>query len=90
MAERALVLEAHHTTPHRGHAPDLNRRNSPGSKESLRQTRRQEELLTTGRPFDLVSTYLDSGLPITEGLIREIHKRLVEGVRRHSGTRRVP
>jgi Fic family protein len=39
------------------------------------------ELLNYRRAFDFVSEYLDSGAPIAEGLIREIHKRLVEGVR---------
>jgi Fic family protein len=33
------------------------------------------------RAFDFVSEYLEKGGPVTEGLIREIHKRLVEGVR---------
>jgi Fic family protein len=31
--------------------------------------------------FNLVAEYLGSGEPITEALIREIHKRVVEGVR---------
>jgi len=31
--------------------------------------------------FDLLTDYLNSGDPITEALIREIHKRLVKGVR---------
>ena len=31
--------------------------------------------------FDLVAEYLGSGDPITEGLVREIHERLVRGVR---------
>jgi Fic family protein len=39
------------------------------------------ELLNYRRAFDFVSEYLETGGPITEGLIREIHKRLVEGVR---------
>lgn len=39
------------------------------------------ELLNYRRAFELVAEYLDSGAPISEGLIREIHKRLVEGVR---------
>ena len=39
------------------------------------------ELLNYRRAFDFVSEYLDSGAPVSEGLIREIHKRLVEGVR---------
>jgi len=39
------------------------------------------ELLNYRKAFDFVSEYLASGDPITEGLVREIHKRLVEGVR---------
>jgi Fic family protein len=39
------------------------------------------ELLNYRRAFDFVSEYLEGGGPISEGLIREIHKRLVEGVR---------
>jgi Fic family protein len=33
------------------------------------------------RAFDLVAEYLDSGSPVTQGLVREIHKCLVEGAR---------
>jgi Fic family protein len=39
------------------------------------------ELLNYKKAFEFVSEYLEDGGPITEGLIREIHKRLVEGVR---------
>jgi len=39
------------------------------------------ELLNYRGAFEFVSTYLGHGGPITEGLVREIHKRLVEGVR---------
>src|SRR5258705_388360 len=39
------------------------------------------ELLNYREAFNLVSDYLGSGEPVTEGLIREIHKRLVKGVR---------
>ena len=39
------------------------------------------ELLNYRDAFNLVSDYLGSGEPITEGLIREIHQRLVAGVR---------
>lgn len=39
------------------------------------------ELLNYRRAFEFVSSYLEGGGPITEGLIREIHKHLVEGVR---------
>lgn len=39
------------------------------------------ELLNYRDAFNLVADYLDSGEPITEALIREIHQRLVAGVR---------
>lgn len=39
------------------------------------------ELLNYRSAFEFVSECLDSGDPITEGLIREIHRKLVEGVR---------
>ena len=44
------------------------------------------ELLNYRNAFELVSEYLAKGSPITEGLIREIHKRMVEGVRGGSGS----
>ena len=42
------------------------------------------ELLNYRSAFDFVSEYLEGGGPITEGLITEIHKLLVEGVRGES------
>ena len=83
MGHRALILEAHHTT------------HIEGTRLTLEQAERlleglpvpeadpddARELLNYRRAFDFVSDYLESGGPITEGLIREIHKRLVEGVR---------
>ena len=39
------------------------------------------ELLNYRTAFEFVSECLDSGDPITEGMIREIHRKLVEGVR---------
>lgn len=39
------------------------------------------ELLNYKKAFESVSSYLEDGWPITDGLIREIHKRLVDGVR---------
>jgi Fic family protein len=40
-----------------------------------------KEVVNYRRAFDLVADYLGSGDPITEGLVREIRKRLVRGVR---------
>src|SRR5262249_54636069 len=39
------------------------------------------ELLNYRDAFEFVSSYLHDGGPVTEGLIREIHRRLVAGVR---------
>ena len=83
MSKRALVLEAHHTT------------HIEGTKLTLEQSERllagepvpgadpddARELLNYRNAFDFVSAWLGSGGPFTEGLVREIHKRLVERVR---------
>jgi len=83
MEARALVLEAHHTTHIEGtHLTlDQSERLIAGKKVPEADPDDVRELLNYRRAFDLVSGYLRSGLPITEGLIREIHKKLVEGVR---------
>lgn len=83
MGERALVLEAHHTTHIEGTLLTLEQSERLWAGEDLPETDPNDvqELLNYRRAFELVSEYLDSGDPITEGLIREIHRRLVEGVR---------
>lgn len=83
MGQRALIREAHATT------------HIEGSRLTLEQSERlltghgvpeadpddTRELLNYRRAFDFVAEYVASGEPVTEGLLREIHKRLVEGVR---------
>ncbi|MDX9862107.1 MAG: Fic family protein, partial [Rhodospirillales bacterium] len=83
MGQRALILEAHATT------------HIEGSRLTLEQSERlltgygvpeadpddARELLNYRRAFDFVAEYVASAGPMTEGLLREIHKRLVEGVR---------
>ncbi|MEE9280644.1 MAG: Fic family protein [Myxococcota bacterium] len=87
MRSRALLLEAHYTT------------HIEGTRLTLEQAERllagravpdadpddARELLNYRDAFEFVSAYLNDGGPITEGLIREIHKRLVAGVRGGSG-----
>ncbi len=83
MGRRALLLEAHHTTHIEGTHLTLEQAEQlfdgkivPGSDpDDVR------ELLNYRKAFDLVADYLGSGRPITEGLIREIHRQLVDGVR---------
>ena len=83
MGERAMVLEAHHTTHIEGTHLTLDQaeRLLAGKPVPEADPDDVRELLNYRRAFEFVSEYLDSGEPITEGLIREIHKRLVEGVR---------
>jgi Fic family protein len=83
MGQRALIHEAHATT------------HIEGSHLTLEQSERlltghgvpeadpddARELLNYKQAFDFVADYVADGGPVTEGLIREIHKRLVEGVR---------
>jgi len=83
MSERALLLEAHHTTHIEGTRLTLDQAEQLLAGQSVPQADANDvrELLNYRDAFQLVSAYLDSGAPITEGLIREIHKRLVAGVR---------
>lgn len=83
MSARALLLEAHHTTHIEGTELTLDEAARLWAGEEVAGARRDDvrELLNYRDAFNLVSEYLGSGEPITEGLIREIHKRLVAGVR---------
>jgi Fic family protein len=83
MGRRALILEAHHTTHIEGTRLTLEQaeRLLEGTPVPEADTDDVRELLNYRKAFGFVSEYLEDGGPITEGLVREIHKRLVEGVR---------
>lgn len=83
MSERALLLEAHHTTHIEGTRLTLAEAAQAfaGENVPLADADDIRELLNYREAFNLVSDYLGSGAAISEGLIREIHKRLVAGVR---------
>lgn len=87
MSQRALLLEAHHSTHIEGTHLTIEQAERLWSGERVENTRPDDvrELLNYREAFNLVSEYLHGGEPITEGLIREIHKRLVDGVRGGSG-----
>ena len=83
MRSRAFLLEAHHTTHIEGtrltvedSAEILAGRDVPGADPDDAR-----ELLNYRDAFDYVSEYLNDGGPVTERLILEIHRRLVDGVR---------
>jgi Fic family protein len=87
MSQRALLLEAHHTTHIEGTHLTIEQAERLWSGHRVDDARPDDvrELLNYREAFNLVSEYLDGGEPVTEGLIREIHKRLVAGVRGGSG-----
>lgn len=83
MQDRALVLEAHHTTHIEGTRLTLEQSERLLTGQAVPGTDPDDarELLNYRNAFELVGGYLGSGEPVTEGLIREIHKRLVQEVR---------
>ena len=83
MGHRALILEAHHTTHIEGTQLTLEQAANliDGGKVPEADPDDARELLNYRNAFDFVSEYVADGGSITEGLIREIHKRLVKGVR---------
>lgn len=83
MGRRAFILEAHHTTHIEGTRLTLEQAEQllNGSLVPEADPDDVQELLNYRKAFDFVEGYLEKGEPITEGLVREIHKRLVEGVR---------
>jgi Fic family protein len=83
MSQRALLLEAHHTTHIEGTQLSIEQAEQVWAGREVAGTDADDvrELLNYRSAFELVSEYLSSGAPISEGLIREIHKRLVFGVR---------
>jgi len=83
MGKKALIKEAHYTTHIEGTRLTLDQAERLWNGESVPEADPDDtrELLNYRSAFEFVSECLDSGDPITEGLIREIHKKLVEGVR---------
>jgi Fic family protein len=87
MSQRALLLEAHHTTHIEGTQLTIEQSERLWAGQPVADARADDvrELLNYREAFNFVSEYLVSGEPVTEGLIREIHKRLVDGVRGGQG-----
>jgi Fic family protein len=88
MQNKMLLLEAYHTTHIEGAQLTLEQSEKLLAGKTLPEADPDDvkELLNYREAFDLVAGYLGSGEAVTEGLIREIHKRLVLGVRGNSAT----
>ncbi len=87
MSQRALLLEAHHTTHIEGTELTIEQAERLWTGQEVPQAQADDvrELLNYRQAFNLVSDALESGAPVTEVLIREIHQRLVDGVRGGEG-----
>ena len=83
MGRRAFILEAHHTTHIEGTHLTLEQAEHLLNGNQIPEADPDDvrELLNYRKAFAVVSEYLEKGGSITEGLVREIHKQLVEGVR---------
>lgn len=83
MGNKALIKEAHHTTHIEGTRLTLDQAERLWNGETVPEADPDDtrELLNYRSAFEFVSDCLISGDPITEGMIREIHRKLVEGVR---------
>lgn len=83
MGNQALMKEAHYTTHIEGTRLTLDQAERLWKGEAVPEVDPDDtrELLNYRSAFEFVSECLDSGDPITEGMIREIHRKLVEGVR---------
>lgn len=84
MGNKALIKEAHQTTHIEGTRLTLDQAERLWNGEVVPEADPEDarELLNYRSAFEFVSDCLDSGDPIAEGLIREIHRKLVEGVLR--------
>jgi len=83
MQRKALILESHHSTHIEGTALSLEQAQSILEGRKLKGVNRddEKELLNYKKAMDFISKYLGKDDPITEGLIRELHKVTVKGVR---------
>ncbi|MBI4880991.1 MAG: Fic family protein [Planctomycetes bacterium] len=83
MRERALVLEAHHSTHIEGSQLTLEQSERLLAGETVPDADPDDvrELLNYRRAFELVAGFTGVWKAISEGSIYEIYKRLVEGVR---------
>ena len=83
MQKKALILESYHSTHIEGTALSLEQAQSILEDKKLKGINRddEKELLNYKEAMDLISKYLGKDDPITEGIIRELHKVTVKSVR---------
>lgn len=83
MQKEALILETHYSTHIEGTELSLEQAKGILEGKDVKGVKRDDkkELLNYKKSMDLISRYLGKEDPVAEGLIRELHKILVKGVR---------
>lgn len=83
MQKKALILESHHSTHIEGTALSLEQAKNILEGKKVKGVNRndEKELLNYKKAMDFISKYLGKDDPITEGIIRELHKITVKDVR---------
>lgn len=83
LQKRALILESHHSTHIEGTALSFKQAKDILEGKRVKGINRddEKELLNYKKAMDFISRYLGKDDPISEGIIRELHKILVKGVR---------
>ena len=83
MQKKALILESHHSTHIEGTALSLEQAKSILEGKKVKGVSRddEKELLNYKKAMDFISKFLGKDDPVTEGVIRELHKITVRGVR---------
>ncbi|MDP2943749.1 MAG: Fic family protein [Candidatus Omnitrophota bacterium] len=83
MQKKALILESHHSTHIEGTTLSLEQAKNILEGKKVKGVNRddEKELLNYKKAMDFLSKYLGKDDPSSEGVIRELHKILVKGVR---------
>jgi Fic family protein len=83
MQKKALILESHHSTHIEGTALNLEQAKSILEGKKVKGVNRddEKELINYKKAMDFLSKYLGKDDPVSEIIIRELHKILVKGVR---------
>jgi len=83
MQKKALILESHHSTHIEGTALSLEQSKEILEGKKVKGVNRddEKELLNYKKAMDFVSKYLGKDDSVIEGVVRELHKILVKGVR---------
>ena len=83
MQKKVLILESHHSTHIEGTALSLEQAKDILEGKKIAGVNRddEKELLNYKKAMDFLSKYLGKDDPITEGVVRELHKLTVKGVR---------